>query len=492
MTARAASVPESRVRALVDLPIRRDGRYVLYWMIAARRPRANFALQRALEHALAIGRPLLVFEPLRAGYRWASDRLHRFVIDGMADNARAFARTPVTYLPYVEPQPGDGRGLLEALATDAAVVVTDDYPAFFLPRMVTAAAKRIRTRLEAVDANGLVPMRTPGRCFVTAYSFRAYLQAHLRPHLAEWPAPLDFAGLPRLDELPGPVSTRWRFTPTDDLDAPDRMIAALPIDHGVPMVPTRGGHAAAAAALTRFVDRALAGYTDDRNQPSIAGTSRLSPYLHFGHIGAHEVFNALMTREQWTSRKLAAKGGGAKAGWWGASPAAEAYLDQLITWRELGFNMCVERPDDYDAYASLPNWARATLGAHARDRRQWQYSLDQFSAADTHDAVWNAAQRELTQTGWMHNYLRMLWGKKILEWTRSPDDALHAMVEVMNRFALDGRDPNSYTGYMWTLGRYDRPWAPEREIFGTIRYMSSDNTVRKLKMKPYLAQYGAG
>jgi deoxyribodipyrimidine photo-lyase len=358
--------------------------------------------------------------------------------------------------------------------------------------MVSAAAKRIRARFEAVDANGVVPMRTPGRCFVTAYSFRAYLQANLRPHLAEWPAPLDFAGLPRLDALPEVVTTRWKFTAEHDLDAPDRMIAALPIDHSVPMVPTRGGHAAAEAALTRFVDRALAGYTDDRNQPSIAGTSRLSPYLHFGHIGAHEVFNALMTREQWTSRKLAAKGGGAKAGWWGTSPAAEAYLDQLITWRELGFNMCVERPDDYDAYASLPNWARATLDAHARDRRQWQYSIDQFSAADTHDAVWNAAQRELTQTGWMHNYLRMLWGKKILEWTRSPDDALHAMVEVMNRFALDGRDPNSYTGYMWTLGRYDRPWAPEREIFGTIRYMSSDNTVRKLKMKPYLAQYGAG
>jgi deoxyribodipyrimidine photo-lyase len=152
----------------------------------------------------------------------------------------------------------------------------------------------------------------------------------------------------------------------------------------------------------------------------------------------------------------------------------------------------VQRPKDYDRYSSLPDWARATLDKHAGDQRAYTYTRAQLESADTHDPVWNAAQRELISTGWMHNYLRMLWGKKILEWTRTPDEALECMTEIMNKHALDGRDPNSYTGYLWTLGRYDRPWAPERPIFGTIRYMSSDSTMKKLRMKPYLAKYGAG
>ncbi len=169
--------------------------------------------------------------------------------------------------------------------------------------------------------------------------------------------------------------------------------------------------------------------------------------------------------------------------------SAEAFLDQLVTWRELGYNMCVHRPD-YDRYESLPDWARATLELHAPDRRDPTYTLDQFAAAETHDPVWNAAQRQLVRDGALHNYLRMLWGKKILEWTESPREALDVMIELNNRYALDGRDPNSYSGIFWMLGRYDRAWGPERPIFGKIRYMSSDSTIRKLKMKQYLERYG--
>ena len=198
-----------------------------------------------------------------------------------------------------------------------------------------------------------------------------------------------------------------------------------------------------------------------------------------------------MTAEKWTTRKLGAHAGGKRDGWWGVRPGAEAFLDQLVTWRELGLNMCVNRPDDYHRYESLPLWARTSLDCHRLDTRQFVYSLDEFESARTHDAVWNAAQRQLTREGWMHNYLRMLWGKKILEWTRSPEDAIAVMTEVMNKHALDGRDPNSYSGYFWTLGRYDRPWAPERPVYGTVRYMSSANTVKKLRMKTFLEDYGA-
>jgi deoxyribodipyrimidine photo-lyase len=167
---------------------------------------------------------------------------------------------------------------------------------------------------------------------------------------------------------------------------------------------------------------------------------------------------------------------------------AEAFLDQLITWRELGYNMCANL-QTYDRYESLPAWAQETLDRHRKDPRPSLYGLDRFETAGTHDPMWNAAQTQLKREGRLHNYLRMLWGKKILEWTRSPEEAVDIMIHLNNKYALDGRNPNSYTGIFWTLGRYDRPWAPERPVFGKIRYMSSQNTARKLRLKQYLRKY---
>jgi deoxyribodipyrimidine photo-lyase len=160
-----------------------------------------------------------------------------------------------------------------------------------------------------------------------------------------------------------------------------------------------------------------------------------------------------------------------------------------VTWRELGYNMCRQR-EDYDRYESLPEWATRTLQDHTKDVRQHVYSLAQFEGATTHDELWNAAQRQLRRDGTIHNYLRMLWGKKILHWSDSPRDALDIMIELNNKYALDGRNPNSYSGIFWVLGRYDRPWGPERRVFGKVRYMSSRNTTRKLKTATYLERYG--
>jgi deoxyribodipyrimidine photo-lyase len=185
---------------------------------------------------------------------------------------------------------------------------------------------------------------------------------------------------------------------------------------------------------------------------------------------------------------VAPKATGSRAGWWRMSSPAESFLDELITWRELGYNRCFLDPDHED-YDTLPPWALATLAEHAADERPHLYTLEQLQAAETHDEVWNAAQRQLVREGRMHNYLRMLWGKKILEWSPSPREALEVLVELNNRFALDGRNPNSYSGIFWCLGRYDRPWGPERPIFGKVRYMSSDNTRRKLRLSAYLERF---
>jgi deoxyribodipyrimidine photo-lyase len=464
--------------------------YVLYWMIAFRRPHWNFALDRALGWARSLDRPLLVFEPLRAGYEWASDRLHRFVIEGMAGNERAFGSRGITYLPYVEPELDAGKGLLAALARDAAVVVTDDYPAFMLPRMVAGATRQVPVRFERVDGNGLLPMRAADTAFPTAYAFRRYAQRLLPSHIGAAPDgdPLDdvrgLTGAP----VPAAVRSRWPAADLASLLRPGGL-RSLPIDHDVVPAGAAGGAAAAGQALQRFLDSRLARYGGDRNALNDDATSGLSPYLHFGHVSSHEIVSRVLRRDGWIGA-LTRKPSGARAGWWGASAPAEAFLDQVVTWRELGFNMCVARAADYDTYASLPAWARTTLEAHACDPRDHVYPVDAFERAATHDALWNAAQTELVREGRIHNYLRMLWGKKILEWTASPADALAIMIELNNKYALDGRDPNSYSGIFWTLGRYDRPWAPERPVFGTVRYMSSANTARKMNVRGYLARYG--
>jgi deoxyribodipyrimidine photo-lyase len=483
-------VPAVRIRLANGAPVRAERAYVLYWMVAARRTRRNFALQRAVELAAELARPLVVFEPLRAGYSWASDRLHAFVLQGMADNAQAFAKTRVRYFPYAETAPGDGSGLLETLAADAAAVVTDDAPFFFLPRMIAAAAGRLDVRVEAVDGNGLHPLRGVDRVFPTAFSYRAHLQKVLSRHLDDVPLADPLAGV-RLPPAPAldAVTVRWPEASRTLLSGDAIALARLPIDHDVAPVQTRGGAEAGRARLAAFVASGLDIYADDRHDPDEPTTSGLSPYLHFGHLSAHEVFEAVMSHEGWTRRKLAVSGGGKREGWWGVGRGAEAFLDQLVTWREIGFNAAAHQAD-YDRYETLPAWALATLGAHAGDARPHRYDRETFERATTHDPLWNAAQTELARDGRIHTYLRMLWGKKILEWSPTPESALETMIFLNNKYALDGRDPNSYSGIFWCLGRYDRPWGPEREIFGTVRYMSSENTARKLRVKGYLARYG--
>jgi len=486
----AAAVPALRVRALNRQPVRPERDFVCYWSTAARRAGWNFALEHAAGAAAELRKPLVVLEALRCGYRWASERFHAFVLEGMADSARRHRGGRVLYYPYVESRAGAGRGLLEALGSRACLVVGDDYPAFFLPRMLAAAGAKLDVRLDAVDSNGLLPVRAAGRAHATAYSFRRFLQSAVREHLEALPAddPLAGARLPRLSGLPDAILRRWPPASAALLRADPEALAALPIDHAVPPAPARGGAVVGEAALREFLARRLERYLEERNQPEREATSGLSPYLHFGQISAHQVFHELAAREGWSPHALAARGRGSREGFWGMSRAAEAFLDQLVTWRELGFNFAAFRAD-LESYDSLPAWARATLAAHEADPRVPLYGREQLERAQTHDPLWNAAQTQLLREGRIHNYLRMLWGKKILEWSPSPRAALEIMIELNNRWALDGRDPNSYSGIFWILGRYDRPWGPERRVFGTVRYMSSENTARKFGVRGYLRRH---
>jgi deoxyribodipyrimidine photo-lyase len=478
-----------RVRAVNREGIRADAAYVLYWMIAARRTHDNFALDRAIEHARRLNRPLIVLEALRVGYPFASDRLHRFVLDGMNDNAAAFARAGIAYYPYVEPAAGAGSGLLRAFAKDAALVVTDDFPCFFLPRMVAAAGEQLSVLLEAVDSNGILPLRALDKACFRAFDFRRFMQKNFAASYAERPAaaPLNKLSLPRLG-VPVKIPARWPAASAALLAGKPGALAALPIDHGVPIVGYRGGPKAAAALLARFVRSKLDRYEEDRNHPDKQATSQLSPYLHFGHLSPHRVFAAIAKIEDWSVSDLGSKARGKRAGFWNMRPSSEAFLDQLITWREVGFNQCANNRD-YERYSSLPEWSKKTLAKHKPDPRAPTYTRAELERAESHDPIWNAAQRELVREGRIHNYLRMLWGKKILEWSKTPEQALESAIFLNDRYAVDGRDPNSYSGILWCFGRYDRAWGPERPVFGTVRYMSSASTEKKLWLEQYLNRY---
>ncbi|HET9622867.1 MAG TPA: hypothetical protein VFP84_15945 [Kofleriaceae bacterium] len=242
--------------------------------------------------------------------------------------------------------------------------------------------------------------------------------------------------------------------------------------------------------LDDFIAHKLARYGDGHNHPDDDAASGLSPYLHFGHVSAHDVVARVWRAAKWSPSRLAERATGSRNAWWGVPAGPEAFLDEVITWRELGYGFCFHRAD-FDQYASLPDWAQRTLEQHAKDPRPVRYTHHELETAATHDAVWNAAQRQLLVDGRIHNYLRMLWGKKILEWSASPRAALATLIELNNKYGVDGRDPNSYSGVFWTLGRFDRAWGPIRPIFGAIRYMSSDSTVKKLHLRAYLARWGA-
>ncbi len=483
-------VPESRIVKLNNKGIRHDGGFILYWMTANRRLKWNYSLDRAIEWAVRLDKPIVVLEAVNCNYEWASERFHGFIINGMRDNSHEAEGKNILYYPYVELDKGKGSGLVLRLAEKSSLVVTDDFPAFFIPAMLDRISVKLPVLIEKVDSNGLMPMSKAERDFTTAYSFRRFLQKGLPDYIIEHPheAPLDNITLPAPEKLPDDIVKRWPPASISFIENYPAELRKLPIDHRVKMIKGAGGYSRGRELLDLFIRDKLAFYDEKRNDPHEDATSNLSPYLHFGHISSHEIFCRIQEAQEWHPGKLSDYTRGQKEGWWGMGKSAEAFLDQLITWRELGFNMC-RYNKDYEKFKSLPGWARQTLKIHEMDSREYIYSVEQFENALTHDPLWNAAQVQLIREGKIHNYLRMLWGKKILEWSPTPERALETMIHLNNKYALDGRDPNSYSGIFWILGRYDRAWGPEREIFGKVRYMSSANTARKVKVAEYIKRY---
>lgn len=447
------------------------GEFVLYWMQATMRAEENFALNWAAARANDLGLPLLVYQGLRHDYPWASDRFHTFILESAADLGAAFARRGIQYALYLDTRsPEEAAGghrdasPLVRLARRAALVVTDYVPTFLAPRQTKALREKVAAPVVAVDSCTVVPMAYHARAYSTARAIRPRLLEAL-PHFLH-PVGNVEPRVRRPVELPfdpaRPAGPDAPGTPVADL------VARCAIDHAVtPARAIRGGTGAARRRLEHFLRHGLPRYADARNDPNEDVTSGLSPWLHFGNIGIHEVL--LRARE--------------------AGPAApyEKFQDEALTWRELAHNF-VHFDRRHRTVAAIPPWARAELEAHLGDPREAVYSRAQLARAETHDELWNACQRAYLRDGTMHNYLRMLWGKSVLRWTRHYADALRILEDLNNRYSLDGRDPNSYGGIHWVLGKFDRPFY-RRPVLGTVRYMSLKAARDKFDVPRYVARY---
>ena len=447
----------SRVTQLNQLKENTKGRYVLYWMQMFKRASHNYALNFAIQMANERQLPLVVYEGLKFYYPWASDRIHTFILEGVAEKQGEFSERGIRYIFYLQRNERDPRNTVAKLAREAALLVTDDYPCFIIPGH-NARIAQLKLPVYAVDANGMVPMSALPKEEYAAYTIRPKINR-------------------LLPDLPRKIVTPHLDVqkPTLDVDCPETVVSAdnnpalvseCDIDHTVkPSDRYRGGTAAGRKRLTHFVRNILPHYDKSRNDPSVDGTSRLSPYLHFGFLSIQEIVAAVEH---------------AKA----PKAAKDAFLEEAIVRRELSFNLTRHNPH-YDSLKSLPVWALQTMRDHADDPRPELLDAERIEAGDTYDELWNASQRELLTTGHMHNYVRMLWGKRVIEWQRSYEMAFELLVHLNNKYALDGRDPNSYAGILWCFGKHDRPWF-EREIFGTIRYMTSRSMAKKFNARRYM------
>lgn len=453
-TRAAMPVDPQRVRRLNARPVA-QGSYVLYWMQASQRVQGNDALAYAVSQANALRRPLVVAVGLVGRYLGASGRHYRFMLEGLQGVAHDLAAREIALVVRC----ASPERLVSELAREACCVIADRGYLRHQARWYGYLARRLPCALLQVEANVVVPVEV-------ASQKEEYAARTIRPKIhRQMERFLRLATLPELA-----CSARGLDLETEALDEPAALARPLGIEwpDGDERVALRGGEDEARRLLDAFVEHKLDAYETRRNDPAADALSNLSAHLHFGQISPVEI-----------ARRVAETG----------SPSAPAFLEELIVRRELAANLVRYNPH-YDALTGLPRWAQATLAEHANDERLVTYTLEELEAGRTHDAYWNAAQREMVLTGKMHGYMRMYWGKQVLAWSPSPAVALARMIYLNDAYELDGRDPNGYAGVAWCLGKHDQAWG-ERPVFGKVRYMNARGLERKFDIAAYVRHVAA-
>jgi deoxyribodipyrimidine photo-lyase len=441
-------VQPTRIRFLNAKDVQ-NGEYVLYWMQASQRAESNHALAYAIRRANELRRPVVVFFGLTGHVPDANARPYVFMLEGLAEVKRALAAKGVAFVVRaVSPEAG-----AVEMADRACLVVTDRGYLRFQKGWRSAAAERLGCPLIQVETDAVVPVEE-------ASPKEEYAAVTLRPKilkkLKDYLVPVEELR-PRKDSL------GLEF-PALDFDDIAKTVGLLGVDLGIPPSPVyHGGTSEAKKRLKQFLKNKIDHFHDLRNNPALDYLSHLSPYLHFGQISPLQV--ALEVSRT-------------------SSPGKGAFLEELVVRRELSLNFVHYNPH-YDAFDGIPFWARKSLAAHQDDSRPALYTRAELEAAKTQDPYWNAAQLEMVRTGKMHGYMRMYWGKKIIEWSPTPEEALETALALNNKYELDGRDPNGFAGVAWCFGKHDRPWQ-ERPVFGNIRYMNDKGLRRKFDVDQYV------
>lgn len=438
----------TRVRPLNALPPR-EGQYVLYWMQASQRAQCNHALEYAIRQAIERGLSVLVAFGLTPDFPEANARHYAFMLEGLRETQAALARRGVPLVVRL----GSPPEVALRLAQEAALLVTDRGYLRVQRQWRQEVARRAPCPVVQVESDVVVPVEVASdKEEYAARTIRPRVQRHLDTYLT----PLQETRPKRRWDGPLPAGL--------DLSDVDAVVRQLTVTGEVaPVAHFTGGTSQGLARLEQFLANYIGRYDTDRNEPKLDATSHVSPYLHFGQLSPLQVALAVGEYE---------------------GPGPAAYLEELLVRRELACNFVHHNPI-YDTYEALPGWARDALARHAADRREYLYTRQQFEQAATHDQYWNAAMQEMLLTGYMHNYMRMYWGKKIIEWSCTPEEAYATLLYLNNKYFLDGRDPSSFANVAWCFGKHDRPWQ-ERPVFGTVRYMNAAGLNRKFDMSGYL------
>jgi deoxyribodipyrimidine photo-lyase len=441
-------IEKERIRILNDKEMKR-GRYVLYWMQASQRAEYNHALEYAVLQANELRQPVIVFFGITDHFPEGNERHYAFMLEGLRDVKHALEKRGIQLvIHHRSPELG-----VVLMARGASLVVTDRGYLKIQRAWRTYAARHMSCPLVQIESDVVVPVEeTSPKEEYAAATIRPKIHQKLKRFLVP------------LKETDPVVDSLLLTFDSFKIDDVDKVLSRLQIDRSVRKVSyLHGGTEEARKHLDLFIDEKLEHYAELRNDPTVDYLSLMSPYLHFGQISP--LFIALRVSRSRSSGK-------------------EAYLEELIVRRELSINF-VFHNDRYDSLGSIPDWARKSLRDHQKDKREYFYSRQEFEEGRTHDPYWNAAQKEMMLRGKMHGYMRMYWGKKILEWSRTPEEALGTGLYLNNKYELDGRDPNGFAGIAWCFGKHDRPWG-ERNIFGNVRYMNERGLKRKFDAQGYV------
>jgi deoxyribodipyrimidine photo-lyase len=449
---------DPRVTVRRNGPPDANGKCIVYWMQRAQRGVDNHAADLAVKLGNLLGLPVVAYFAGIANFPRANLRHYAFLNRGLVDVEADLAARNIAFILRNAPHESHERFLGDV---QAAILIGDENPMREPERWRRELAAKIAIPFWTVDTDVVVPSKLIEKAQYGAYTIRPRLYRLLPEFLVpyknlradqEWKRPKGF----HADSVHEDMTRGWKHL--------DRSVG--PVEAWI------GGHHAAAKRLKHFTSNLLKDYERDRNRPEVDGTSALSPYLHFGHIGPVTIALAVDAALKNDSSLQAARDG---------------YFNELIAWRELAVNFVKYTPN-YDTADCAESWAKQTIAEHAKDERERLYALRELEAGETYDELWNAAQTQMVQHGWMHNYLRMYWAKKILEWTPDAATAVKWAIDLNDKYELDGRDPNGYAGIAWSmLGKFDRAWF-ERPIFGKIRYMSGASTGKKFNSKLYIEQ----